>query len=1116
MKKLLSYFISNPLIANVITVFVIASGIIMYGSMQKEAYPQVDEPGVSLSASYPGASPEEVELNVAKKMEEAVKSVEGVKNYNTESFENWCSMWVFFDDDTDLEKAKDEIRRNLDAISDFPEEMDERPKIYEWGSKYMDLMRIGISGDVSHGHLKNRLKELKERIDDCPSVAKFEEWGVREHEIHIKVNLQKMQEYYITFDEIIAAIKAHNVQITGGTIKTYTTEKNIVTLSKFENPLDVKDVIIRSNMNGDRVVLADIAEVVDTFEEQKQVLRFNGQDGLALIVYKKTGADIVKSVDEIKKVIEEFKKEINDTDIEISIIQDNSESTKSRLNIVQTNAISGLFLVALILFLFLNFKNALWTVIGIPFAICLGLLILSLTGMSINSVSLLAMIIVLGMLVDDAIVIAENVHRHRIIDGNSPDVTIKAVSEVGFAVLTSILTTIIAFVPLLMVEGVIGKYLIDVPIVIAVLLLSSLVEAFFILPGHITHHLTFFQKCVFGFFLAGISALGALLFFKMSAPIIWISVPLCAMGGALFFALFYKEKVRISERPYVIAMREGYGRLLDKILHFRYLVIPIFIVLIISAGFLVSKMKFEMFPSVEANIISIKGDIIGKNSLQYTSESIKKIEEYIGSAYDEKTICSYLSYIGSGSNPEHFEMYLFLTPEKHRTVKSDVLINDLRTKFAKDRFENLSFGKSDGGPSLDNTIEINVYGNRDELRTVVADQVYKDIRAMDGAQEVNRSDAKTKQEFKIRPNYEVIASNGVTAEQIARLTRVAYEGYEVTELQTPEENIPYRLLLEDAYRRKLETLGKLMIRTSSRNLESIESMITIREGDAITSIKRYNGNRTTTIYADFDSTKITSNEVYKLLEGKYSDVPSKYPGIRVHLGGSAEYSNQALDSLKRTLLVAVAAIFVLLVFLFRSVTQPLIVMIAVPFGFIGVIFAFCMPFHNMPLSFMGIMGMIGLSGVVVNDALVMVDYINGLAIKNKSDIPLRTLVLEAAKTRLRPILLTTATTFAGLLPTAYGAGGSDPFIRPTAISLSWGLAFSTTMVLLFLPSFYLIEHDIRCFFAKLIAPFSKYDFEMIHEQKEDHSAIETVSSVEKPAVTEQTKKRGGRIRTAKK
>lgn len=1091
MKALLSYFIKNPLIGNVITVFVIASGILMYGAMQKESYPQVDEPGVSISAVYPGASPNEVELNVAKKMEDAIKSVEGIKNYNTESFENYCNMWIFFDDDTDLDKAKTEIQRNLDAIHDFPEQMDERPKMYEWGSKYMDLMRIGISGDVPYGHLKDRLRELKDRVGENPSVAKFEEWGIREHEIHIKVNLDKMREYYITFDEIISAIKAHNVQITGGTIKTYTTEKNIVTLSKFEHPLDVKNVIIRSNMEGDRVVLSDIAEVIDTFEDPKQVLRFNGKDGLALIVYKKSGADIIKSVEQIKKTMDEYREQINDPNIEITIIQDNSDATKSRLDIVQNNAVSGLVLVAVILFIFLNFKNALWTVIGLPFAIGLGLLILSLSGMTINSVSLLAMIIVLGMLVDDAIVIAENIHRHRILDGTSPEVTIRAVTEVGFAVLTSVLTTIIAFIPLFMVEGVIGKYLIDVPIVITVLLFSSLVEAFIILPGHITHPLTFFQKSALGFFLGGILALSAVLYFKLPLPLVIIVSIVGAAGGTFFFAVFYKEKIRITERPYVIKLRNAYGCFLEKVLHLRYLLIPAFLVALTFAGFLATKMKFEMFPSVEANIITVKGDIVGKNSLQFTSDAIRAIENHLNTQYDETTIRSYISYIGSGSNPEHFEMYLFLTPEKHRKIKSDQLIADLRTKFVTDQFANLSFGKSDGGPSLDNTIEIDIHGNDDVKRTKVADLVFQDIKSMDGANEVNRSDAKTKPEFKIRPRYETLARNGVTAEQIARLTRVAFEGFEVTELQTPEENIPYRLLLEDEYRRKLSSLSQLMIRTSSRNLESIESMIDVREGAAITSIKRYNGNRTTTIYADFDSAKIKSNEVFVILQDKYKNISSEYPGIRVHLGGAAEYSNQALGSLQRTLIVAIAAIFMLLVFLFRSVTQPLIVMIAVPFGFIGVIFAFNLPLHQMPLSFMGIMGMIGLAGVVVNDSLVMVDYINSLVRDDRQNTPLHLLVVEAAKTRLRPIFLTTATTFAGLLPTAYGSGGTDPFIRPTAIALSWGLAFSTTMVLLFLPSFYMIEHDIRSFFTKLLAPLSHYDFANEHDFIEDQVQSET-------------------------
>lgn len=1064
MKRVVQYFIQNPLIGNVITVFVILAGIIMYRSIQKEAYPQVDEPGMSIIAHVPGAGSAEVELEVAAKIEGAVKGVEGVKNYTTLSIENQCVSWVIFDDDTDLDEAKEKIRRNLDNINDFPHEMTTRPVVGEWGSAHMDLLRIGLSGDVPYQTLKDKTEELEERIDEHPDVARFEIWGEREHEIQILVDLEKLNAMYLTFDEIITAIQSQNIELSGGTISSYDSEKTIVTRSKFVNAADIEAVILRSNMEGDMVRLTDVATVEDTYAEEKQLLRYNGHKGLALIVFKKQHADIVKTVEGIKKIIDEYQAEIEGSGVEISIVQDNSSDTKSRLHIVENNAITGLLLVALILFLFLNFKNALWTVIGVPFSICMGLLIMGFTGITINSVTLLSMIIVLGMLVDDTIIIAENTHRHRIVDG-----TDGAVTEVGFAVLTSVLTTVIAFAPLLVMEGVVGKYVHHVPVVILYLLGASLFEAFFILPAHITHVYTKWQKALLGFVLLFAFFYGILQYFQMSIFIRFFGALIAGTGGALLFVRFYRDEEMRVERPYVHKLRTLYGLVVLTVIRYRYIVFLFFLLVMGVAVTLVSRMRFEMFPAVEANNITIQGEVRENNSLLYTADKISEIEKYIREKYDEKTVRSYISYIGGDGKSSKFALYLFLTPEKKRKIKSDALISDLRIRFVEDQYTKMTYEKSDGGPRIDNTISIEVHGNNDHFRKELSKTIFNDLKTTRGVLLVNSSDMETEKEIRITPNSVLIARNGVTPEQIARLTHIAFEGYTVTDLKSPEEKVPVRIILADKYRQKLETLAGMMIRTSSKNLESLDSLVTVSEVEGVTRIKRYNGKRTTTVYAEFDTKVITAKELYDLLKKRYDGVSKKYPGTRVHLGGPAEYSNQSLNSLQSTLVIAIAAIFVILVFLFRSVTQPFIVMLAVPFGLMGVIFAFRL--HGMPLSFMGIMGAIGLSGVVVNDSLVMVDYINRLKAKAPSETSLTDLVLQGAKTRLRPIILTTATTFAGLLPTAYGLGGSDPFILPTAISLSWGLFFSTTLVLLLLPGFYMIEDDVIVFFKKVFSRF---------------------------------------------
>jgi multidrug efflux pump subunit AcrB len=1058
MNKISVFFINNPLIVNVLTVFILVSGFVMYQTMQKEGYPPVEEPGCSISAVYQGATPSDVELNVAMKIEEKLEGISGIKNYSSSSYENYCSVTVFFENDADYEQIREDIRNELDSIPDFPEEMTERPRIHEWGAKYMDLMQIGIySKSVSYSDLKERYDELKERIESLPDIAEIEAWGSREREIHIRIDLDKLNSYYITFNEIIRAIQSNNIQVSGGSIKSNNTEKNIVTLSKFTKPFDISKVIIRSNIEGNSVRLSDVAVIEDTFSEMDSVIRFNGHEGFAMAVYKKESSDIITSVEEVNRIIEEYQEEIGTDEIGIAVLVDNSEHTKFRLKVVQNNALTGLFLVSAMLFIFLNFKNAMWTVLGIPFSVCFGLLILSGMGITINSVTLLAIIIVLGMIVDDAIVIAENVHRHRIIDGTTPDITNRAVMEVGFAVLTTILTTLVAFIPLYFMEGVIGAYVKEVPIVISLLLIGSLIESVLILPSHLTHNLTVLQRTVLGAVIGALAAYFIASYLNFNQIIAVLITIAGSVGFSILFFLFYKEDTRLKERSYVIMMRSVYGKILNIILKLRYAALFLLLLILGTGVYLASTMRFEMFPAIEANRLNISGDLIGNNPLEYTSDKLAEIEKFIQETYDKDTVDSYVSINGTSSNPEHFQLIIFMTPESTREIKTDTIIDSLREKFSEEIYENMNYGTSDGGPDLGNNVVIEISGNNDTSRTEVADLIENELKTMDGAKEINRNDADTKKQLHIVPNYEEMAKNSVNAAQLAKLTRIAFEGFIVTHLRSPEGDIPYRIILDEKYRNKLETFDSLLIPTSTRNLATISSMIDINEAEAVTRIKRFNGKRTATISAEFDSEKKTASEIYQDLSEKYKNIPKLYPGINVYLGGAAEISNEALGSLQSTLIVAISGIFVLLVLLFRSITQPFIVIVAIPFGLIGVIFAFFM--HNMPLSFMGIMGAIGLSGVVVNDSLVMVNYINQLKVKHK-DKKLREIVVEGAKTRLRPIILTTVTTFAGLLPSAYGIGGKDAFIVPTAISLSWGLFFSTTLILLFLPSFYLIEQDI--------------------------------------------------------
>lgn len=1069
MKSVIKFFIDNPLIVNVLTVFVILSGLLSYGTIQKEGYPQVDEPGCSISAAYPGASPEDIELNIAIPIEESLEGIDGIRRYYTDCYENYCNIHiVFYSNVENIEKVRSEIQRNLDKINSFPSDMKSKPILHEWGAKHMDLVRIGITGkNIDRDKMQRRVKVLKEALLENPDISKIEQYGVKKREIQIEINLDKMNRYLITFDDVINAIQSHNIHVTSGTLKSYSSEKNIITISKFDDLMQVENIILRSNLSGNRIILSDVAKVSDTFEETREIIRFDGNHGIALFIYKKAESDIMKSVDNVKSIIKDFKQEINDPNFSVEILMDNSESTKSRLSIVKNNALSGLLLVAIILFIFLSFKNAVWTVLGIPFSICFGLLFIPGFGITINSVSLLGIIIVLGMIVDDAIVISENIYRHKMLGEKSGRDSAKATTEVGFAVLTTILTTLIAFIPLYFMKGVIGAYIKEIPIIISFLLIGSLIESLFILPAHTSHDLKKIHKIIIGFIAGGAVSLLACKHFELSMFVSLMVIPLTGIIFSIIFMLFYKEEFDLQEKKYMIHLKKYYGFYLKYSLKFRYIVLFFFLIILALGIFRASKMKFEMFPKVEANILLVNMDTKNRKSLEYSSQISKKLEKYLLDKYDKDTLRSLVTLVGAGGHPEHINYQLFLTPESKRSIKSDSIINDIRDFIEMDGgFDDLRFNKADGGPNLSNSVNIQISGNNDEKRKEVTDLIYNDLMKIEGHEEIIRSDNNVKDEIRLIPNDLMIASHNIPAFSIAKITGIAYGGYVATEVQTPEEKIPYRIILNEKYRRKVSTLNKLQIRSKTNNFLPVSSLVEIKHDKALTEIKRFNGYRTSEINASFDPADIKAGELYTLLNKKYSNISKEYPGIKLTIGGAAELSNEALGNLYSTLFISIAGIFMLLIFLFRSVTQPVIVLLAIPFGLIGVIIAFSV--RGMPLSFMGMMGAIGLSGVVVNDSLIMVEYINQLKNKCNNKKSLKGLITEGAVTRLRPILLTTITTFFGLFPTTIGLGGSDPMVLPAATALSWGLLFSTFLVITILPSFYYIEHDIRSIVKKVL------------------------------------------------
>lgn len=1031
MKRVFQYFIDRPLLVNLLAVLIILLGLTSSSKMSREGLPRVDMRRMEITTVYPGASPEDVELNVTVPLEEALKGVTGIKEFTSQSMENISSIMIILDEDvTDKEEVKRNIRRAIDSVSDLPKEVKDRPEIFEWKIQNFAVLEVALMSEtLPDRELIRRAERLKKKLQNLSMVNKIEEGGLLDREIHIKVDLQRMKQNYLSFDDIIQAIQSRNINLAGGNLESYISEKGIITVSRFEHIDEINRVILRSNFEGKQIRLQQIAQVSNTLERRNHILRYNGRRGVSLLVIKKGTADIIRTIDQVKQAVQEFGTTPDARGLEFSFLNDLSEETANKLQIVFSNAVIGLVLVVIVLLFFLNLRVALWTAAGLPVSIFLAIILMSISGVTINTISLSGIIVVLGMLVDDAIIIAENSYRHRLAGRSWKEAALLGVSEVASPVMATITTTIIAFLPILFMEGMEGDFAFEIPVVIAFTLLASLFEAFFILPQHLSH---------------GKENTGN------SAP--------------------------PKENRFFQYIEKKYRPALDFALRHRYLLFVLFFVLLLLAGWHATNMKFVMFDSEQAYIFYLSGETTSGNSLQKTSDEVRRLESFLKN-YPKGIIRSFKTQIGvtafgNSADSNFFSMIVYLTPANTRKVMIHQVIREMKQVVTANKaFDKVQFD-IDSGPPVGKPLELVIIGNDDRQRLGARDAVYNLFRSKpfytNALYEV-ADDYKTgKEELRIKLRYDRIARYGIQAHQVARTIRTAFNGTIITHMQTRSKRIPLRVLLNDSYRRTADTLQQLSVPNNRGQLVPISELLDIRTSRAIKRIHHFNGDRSVRISANINNDRATPVQLYTRLQQDLKQLQKQFPLLSFKIQGEAYQSRKTMESFFTAFIIALIGIYFLLVLLFKSFSQPLLVITAIPFGLIGVILAFTL--HGTSFSLMALIGIVGLTGVVVNDSLVLIEFVNsGIRTLPERPAPaqLTALVADGTVKRLRPILLTTITTAAGLLPTAYGIGGYDYTISPMVLAISWGLVFATSLTLLLIPALYLVNEDLKRVFRRI-------------------------------------------------
>ncbi|NIM19237.1 MAG: AcrB/AcrD/AcrF family protein [Candidatus Latescibacteria bacterium] len=1021
MYSFFKFFAERHLLAHLVTLMTILLGLSALTRIKRDMFPRVDFGETFITTRYPGASPEDVELNVTNNIEEELKEVEGIDRMASYSMENISIVHVVIDPDSkDQDEVKREIREAVGRVTDFPAEVTESPLVEDLKTTIFPVIEVGLTGDISYRELREQARLFEKKLLEVPGVSKVEKFSYRDREIKVEISPEAIQKYQIPMREIMAAISARNIRLTGGSFESYTSEKNVVTLAQFKNPFEVGDVIVRSTFDGPLIRVKDLAIIKDDFEDEKTLSRMDGREAISFLVYKKESADVIRTVDAIKELVEEESKTIAGG-IEILYSHDISRFVRNRLDVVRSNGLIGLSFVLILLSMFLHIRTAFWVALGIPVTLFGVVFLLPFFDAFLDAIALAAMIQVIGIVVDDAIIIAENIHR-RTEKGEAPlEAAARGIQEVFAPVITTILTTFFAFAPLFFMSGLLGKFVFVVPLVICLALLVSLGEAIVALPAHV----------VMG--LRGMS----------------------------------KKAGRVRTH-WFDALRKHYERTVYHLLKLRYVFVVLSVALLAGAfWYTANYMDFVLFPSSAADEFYILTELPTGTSLQATSDKMREIESVVKSLPDDE-LGSFVTRIGThgffaaGENENWAHLAVHLTPFASRDRTADEVVEELRAKTDRlEGFEKIVYIIDAGGPPVGRPITIRVVGSDDRSRTELADSVVSKLMSIDGVKDIDRDDKLGKSQVEIKLDFAKLSRLGLTVADVARYVRIGYDGEVVTSVRYGEEDVDFRVLLEEKARARPEFLNELLIANQQGRLIPLKDVARLVTAPGPANFYHFDGERAVTITADILKGMVTPLEATKAVLNHF-DLDEDWRGLRFVVGGEAEETQESIASLRVAFITAVIGIYFLLILLFNSLTQPILVMSAVPFGLVGVVMAFAL--HGQPLGFLAMMGVIGLSGVVVNDSLVLVSHVNRLRKQNPQELLIR-IVAKGTADRLRPILLTTLTTVAGLLPLAYGIGGTDPFIAPMPLAIGYGLLFSTPLTLALVPSFYIIGDDISRAFS---------------------------------------------------
>jgi len=1021
MRRLVEMSVENPVLVNILMATIIIIGLFAFLDLPRELMSEVKFNWVFIITPYPGASSEEVEQLVTIPIEEEIQDIKDVREIISTSTEGSSFVMVKFEtmsDDVFRTRLLD-IKAEIDKVRDLPEEVDDKDIMVNSfdTTEMVPIVTINLGGPLSELEMRQIVTDLRRRVLRIDGVAKAELTGVHERQAWVELDPDALETHRVTPELVSMMLSLANRNVPAGKVIAGREEFLLRTIGRFQDAERVRNVIVRSMPGGDALKVGDIALVTDGFEERRTQVHLNGQSSVSISVAKRAQASTIDIIQDIRKLIKDVQP-IMPAGVEIVLSGDTSIQIRDVMNVLRNNAFLGLVLVVIFLYLAIGARNALFVALGIPVTFLSTFIFMYYSGTSVNGNTLFALILVLGIVVDDAIIIIENCYRHYQMGKPLREAAVDGAAEVASPVLSATATTVAAFMPLMLMPGIMGRFLREIPIVVCLVLAASMVEAFIILPSH--------------------------------------------------FAEWTSKVTKPAPTPaWLRSFSRWYNHVLARVLRRRGWIVVLLLVAFIGSFGLIPVVGVELFAGEEINIFQVFVEMPSGTSLSETNKVLTLIEQAAADLPEEE-VTSIQGIAGLMRTESDWifssnvaECLVELVSRKEGRRPLDEIISDLRSRVQDiPGIQKLSFQKAQGGPPTGKAIEVRILGRDFEPLIELSKQMRKHLETIPGVVDIQDNWKSSKKEVRIVVDETAAARYGLNLGSIAGFVRMAFEGMISTTYRDGNDEVEVVVRYPRSFEKNMDTLKQLKVPGTDAmgNVAwvPLTAVARLEIVDSWPTIERFDQDRYILVSADIAPAFANQLMVINSQIQQYWDdeLARRYPGYRIDMSGQFKEFEESLTALKRLFLIGVFIIFVILGGQFKSFSQPLIILATIPFAFIGAMIGLLV--SGSPVSLIALYGLVALAGVAVNDAIVMIDFINkGRA----AGIGKWSSLLRAGRLRLRPIFLTSLTTIGGLLPTALGLGGRSESWSPLANVIVWGMMGSTLMTLFIIPCIYRIIID---------------------------------------------------------